>query len=144
MSRTIFEYASLAVALAGCLALGWILAKARQMAPSGPLAPDVDGAPPFSDPVPDDDDDDATASWLASLHNGFMDAYRADRLVVREWIEQGCHGEMPEADSWDEDELVLRGLILSRAEMLEIDAEYDRGLYWRDLSTARRELAGAR
>jgi hypothetical protein len=135
MIRTILEYACLAVGLAGCLALGWSFRGIRddrqaetaaRAAPSGPQVPDVDGAPPFTYPAPDDDDDEATAAWLASLHNGFMDAYRADQQVVREWIELGCIGPLPQADSWEWDELVLRGLIISQAELLVLEAEADR------------------
>jgi hypothetical protein len=138
MIRTLLEYGSLAVGIIGAVGLGWGLCVLRyeaeremtaRAAPSGPPQPDLDGAPPFTGPPPDGDDvDEDTAAWLASLHNGFMDAYRADEALVREWIQLGCIGPMPEAPSWDEDELVLRGLIMSRAEMLAAEDD-DSGLF---------------
>jgi hypothetical protein len=145
MISTLFEYGCLTIGIIGAVGLGWGLCALRygrqaeremtaRAAPSGPPAPDLDGAPPFGSPPGDDDVDDDTAAWLASLHNGFMDAYRADEALVREWIELGCMGPMPEAPSWDEDELVLRGLIMSRAEMLAAEDD-ESGLF---------EMAGAR
>lgn len=137
MIRSIFEWACFAAGGLGLVGVGWGLCRIRlerqaeaeiaaRKAASLPPEPDLDGAPPFTEPGPDDDDDEGTAAWLASLHNGFMDAYRADERLVRDWIACGCIGPMPEAPSWDEDELVLRGLILSRAEMLELEAESER------------------